>query len=261
MNDDGNCLAGTPDRESRYQLAFARNREEVQETQRLRYRIFAGELGAQLVAEEPGIDADRYDRYCRHLTVRTAKGRLVASTRILTDEMAQGAGGFYSAAEFDLGMIHHMPGRTMEIGRTCVDAGFRNGAVIGLLWQGIGQFIARHGFDYLFGCASISLADGGASAHAILRDIRSRYLAPAWQRVLPYQGLPQADGPLPERPRLPPLLKAYLSLGARACGEPYWDREFNCADVLMLLSVPELHPRYARHFLGRPAESRIEATA
>lgn len=240
-----------PARETRYQVAFARNQDEIRETQALRYRIFAGEMGAQLEPEEPGLDSDRFDRYCRHLTVRTASGQLVACTRILTDEMSLSAGGFYSAGEFNLAAINHLPGRALEIGRTCVDAEFRSGAVIGLLWQGIGRFISEHGYDYLFGCASISLADGGASAHAILRDIRADYLAPAWQRVQPYQPLPQADGPLPEKPRFPPLLKAYLSLGARACGEAYWDRDFNCADVFMMLSMPDLHPRYARHFLGQ----------
>lgn len=236
-----------------YAVSFARTLAEVRESQRLRYRIFGQEMGADLAVDEPGLDADRFDRYCRHLLVRAADGTLVACTRILTDEMAQGSGGFYSAGEFDLGMIHHLPGRAMEIGRTCVHADYRNGTVIGLLWQGIGRFVLEHGYDYLFGCASISLADGGATAHAILRDIRADYLAPAWQRVSPYQPLPQADGALPQRPRLPPLLKAYLGLGARACGEAYWDRDFNCADVLMLLSVPDLHPRYARHFLGRAA--------
>lgn len=244
--------AGDPDA-ARYTVSFASSLAEVRESQRLRYRVFGEEMGATLDGDAPGLDSDRFDRYCRHLLVRTASGRLVASTRILTDEMALAAGGFYSAGEFDLGMIHHLPGRAVELGRTCVDSGFRNGAVIGLLWKGIGRFVLSEGYDYMFGCASIGLADGGATAHAILRDIRSDYLAPAWQRVQPYQPLPVADGALPERPRLPPLLKAYLSLGARACGEAYWDRDFNCADVFMMLSVPDLHPRYARHFLGRGA--------
>lgn len=254
-----NAAVMPPDHAARYSIDFAHSIEEVQESQRLRYRIFGQEMGAELADDGTERDSDRFDRYCRHLLVRAGSGRLVASTRILTDEMSQAAGGFYSAGEFDLGMIHHLPGRAMEIGRTCVDQDYRNGAVIGLLWQGIGRFVRESGYDYLFGCASIGLADGGASAHAILRDIRASHLAPAWQRVLPYQGLPVADGQLPEKPKMPPLLKAYLSLGAKACGEAYWDREFNCADVLMLLSMPDLHPRYARHFLGRgsPQEARI----
>jgi putative hemolysin len=50
---------------------------------------------------------------------------------------------------------------------------------------------------------------------------------------------------------LPPLLKAYLRLGARAAGEPCRDLDFGVADVLVLLRVTDLNPTYARHFLER----------
>jgi putative hemolysin len=243
-------------RAPRFAVSFAASREEVLETQRLRYRIFAEELGAQI---EGGIDVDQYDPFCRHLMVRdTDTGRVIACTRILGGERASDAGGFYSESEFDLAMLDSLPGRVLEIGRTCVDAEYRNGAVIATLWQGIAGYIIQHGYDYLFGCASIGLEDGGAQAHAILETIRARHLAPERQRVRPFIPLPAADLRVPgaaiDRPKMPPLLKAYLSLGAKACGEAYWDRDFNCADVFMLLNVAELNPRYARHFLGR-AES------
>ncbi|WP_439641001.1 GNAT family N-acetyltransferase [Nevskia sp.] len=241
----------------RFVAGVATSPQAIAETQALRYRIFAGEMGAEIDGGEAGLDIDHYDPYCQHLTVReTATGRLVACTRILTDDQAIRAGGFYSAGEFDLKMIDSLPGRVMEVGRTCVDAEFRNGAVIAVLWQALAEFIIKNGFDYLFGCASIGLEDGGANAHAILRQIQQKYMAESWQQVRPLNPLPVADArPADKAPRLPPLLKAYFSLGAKACGEPYWDREFNCADVFVLLNVTDLHPRYARHFLDR---SKIE---
>lgn len=236
----------------RFDVRFAKTREEIAETQKLRYRIFAGELGAQIDGGAEGLDYDQYDPYCRHLmVVEEETGRIVACTRILTGDQAANAGGFYSANEFDLAMLDSLPGRVMEIGRTCVDAEYRGGAVIGLLWQGIASYITSQGYDYLFGCASIGLEDGGATAHAILDTIRGKYLAPEYQRVRPYNAMPAADSRLDGKPKMPPLLKAYLSLGAKACGEPYWDRDFNCVDVFMLLNVSDLNPRYARHFLGK----------
>src|SRR3546814_14297283 len=72
-----------------------------------------------------------------------------------------------------------------------------------------------------------------------------------FRSVRPFIPLPAADRRITEKPKLPPLLKAYLSLGAKACGEAYWDRDFNCADVFMLLNVSDLNPRYTRHFLGQ----------
>lgn len=242
----------------RFQVGFATTPDGIAETQRLRYRIFAGELGASI---DGGIDRDRFDPWCRHLTVReNATGRLVACTRMLAAEDAVRAGGFYSAGEFDLAMVDALPGRCLEIGRTCVDLEYRSGAVIGLLWQGIARHVLREGYDYLFGCASIPLADGGVAAHAILSELRTRCLSPGYQRVRPYEPLPLPDAAPTGPHRMPPLLKAYVSLGAKACGDAYWDREFNCADVFMMLNIPELHPRYARHFLGR-APARTEADA
>lgn len=255
-------IDGDLPRKPRFELGFAETPAEVLETQQLRYRIFADELGAQIDSGTAGVDSDRYDEYCRHLYVREMEsGRIIACTRILTDDRAALAGGFYSASEFDLDMINGLPGRVMEIGRTCVDAEYRSGAVIATLWQGIAAYVTNEGYDYLFGCASIGLEDGGAAAHAILAQIRGKYMAPASQHVRPYVTLPAADAAVSEKPKLPPLLKAYLSLGAKACGEPYWDQDFNCADVFMLLNVSDLHPRYARHFLGKGSEETTTLAA
>lgn len=236
----------------RFTVKFARSNHELLEMQRLRYRIFAGEMGAQIDDDGTLLDRDAFDIYCRHLYVRdSTSGAIVACTRILTDDRADDAGGFYSAAEFDLGLLGRLPGRAMEIGRTCVAPEFRSGAVIALLWSGIAGLIAREGFDYLFGCASIGLADGGAGAQSILDQLRMHHLAPTYQRVHPLRPLPACDLRPAEPARLPPLLKAYVNLGAKVCGEPCWDPDFNCADVFMLLNVLDLDPRYARRFFGR----------
>lgn len=236
----------------RFTVRFAKTDAEIIATQKLRYRIFAGELGAQIDGGHEGLDTDQYDAHCQHLMVLdNSTGEVIACTRILTEEAAEATGGFYSASEFDLEMIESLPGRVLEIGRTCVAAEYRGGAAIATLWQGIAEYITRSGYDYMFGCASIGLEDGGATAHQILDTIRAKSMSPISQRVRPYYGLPLADKK-PEGPvKMPPLLKAYVSLGAKACGEAYWDRDFNCADVFMLLNVSDLNPRYARHFLNR----------
>lgn len=245
----------------RFITRFAETPAEILETQRLRYRIFAEEMGATIDCGESGVDRDHYDAHCLHLMVReTASDRLVACTRVLTDEAAARAGGFYSSGEFDLQMIDSLPGRVMEVGRTCVDAEFRSGAVIAVLWSALAELVVSRGFDYLFGCASIGLEDGGANAHAILAQIKDKYAAPGWQHVRPLITLPAADARPEQKPKLPPLLKAYFSLGAKACGAPYWDRDFNCADVFVLLNVSDLHPRYTRHFIDRAkAEESVVA--
>lgn len=242
--------------EQRFACRLAANAREVMASQRLRYQVFAEEMGAKLDSAYTGLDLDRYDPYCRHLLVcDTATDQVVASTRILSEEGAREAGGFYSGSEFEMQNILGLPGRIMEIGRTCVHPAYRSGAVIGLLWSGIADFVLREKYEYLIGCASITMEDGGANAAAVMNRLRERNLTEDALRVTPKQPLPAIDVTgVPAR--LPPLLKAYVSLGARAGGEACWDRDFKVADVFMLLNVSDLAPRYARHFLKRPAPAR-----
>lgn len=49
----------------------------------------------------------------------------------------------------------------------------------------------------------------------------------------------------------PPLLKAYLRLVTKACGEPCRDTDFGVANIFILLRVSELNPAYSRHFIDR----------
>jgi putative hemolysin len=237
---------------NRFMVGLAYTPAEVLETQRLRYRVFAEEMGAQIKDGGQRIDRDWLDHFCHHLLVRdTETGQVVASTRLITDAQAQAAGGFYSAQEFDLRNILALPGRKLEVGRTCVHPDYRSGAVIALLWAGLAEFVRERGFAWLFGCASIELNDGGARAHAIARALMEKHLAPIEARAEPRIKLPRTEQPLPDNPRLPPLLKAYLSLGAKVCGAPYWDAQFGTADILVLVQVEDLSPRYARHFIQR----------
>jgi putative hemolysin len=233
-------------------VMLAADADAVRESQRLRYRIFAEEMGAQLESGESGLDQDHYDSYCHHLLVRdNASGEVVGSTRILTDDQAQLAGGFYSQNEFDLNGLLPLPGRIMEVGRTCIHSDYRSGGAIAVLWSGLARFMFINRFEYMMGCASIPMLDGGYQAHAIMEQIRDKYLADPEQRVAPRLALPDINQIPAADVFMPPLLKAYLRLGAKVCGEPCWDPDFSVADVFILLDMEHVNPRYQRHFLGK----------
>jgi putative hemolysin len=224
----------------------------VREAQRLRYEVFADEMGAHLHTQTPGLDHDELDEHCHHLLVwDQALEQVVGCTRILTDQQARQAGGYYSQGEFDISRILAIPGRFMEIGRTCVHADYRNGATITALWTGLADFIAEHDFDHLIGCASIPLGLDNGQAQAIFADLAPRYLTAEPLRAQPLRPLPHWDGLLSSEYTLPPLLKAYLRVGARICGEPCLDPDFQVADLFILLSTRNVERRYARHFMGR----------
>ncbi len=231
-------------------LSFARSAVEVMEAQRLRYRVFAEEMGARVPGAALGIDCDLYDAHCEHLLVRDAcNGEVVGTYRLLPGPKARAIGSFYADGEFDMTRLRHLRDDTVEIGRSCVHPDYRTGATIGLLWSGLAEYAVRHGYRYLIGCASLSMADGGRAAAGIYRRLGDNHLSPAEYRVFPRCELPLAalDRDVDALP--PALVKAYLRVGAWICGAPAWDPDFNTADLLMLLPLSRMNPRYARHFM------------
>lgn len=221
----------------------------LREAQALRYRVFSAEFDAKLNGAELGLDMDDYDIHCSHIGVRDLNsGELVATTRLLDHQAAAGLGRYYSEEEFALHGLARLEGPVLEIGRTCVDVAYRNGATIAVLWGELAEVLNEGGYRYLMGCASISMQDGGIQAHAVMQRLRERYLCTEHLRAEPKHPLPQLDLPGNVIAEMPPLLKAYMRLGAKICGEPCWDRDFQVADVFILLKRDELCPRYARHF-------------
>ena len=94
---------------SGYTLNFAASAGEVEEAQRLRFKVFAEEMGANLPNPERGLDVDAFDAHCEHLLVRNrADGKVVGAYRLLPPETARRIGGFYSETEFDLSRLAHL---------------------------------------------------------------------------------------------------------------------------------------------------------
>ncbi len=237
-----------------YSVALARSEEEVREAQRLRYKVFAEELGAHVKTRLPGHDIDHYDPHCEHLIVRESHAdRIVGTYRILSPDAARRVGGYYSESEFYINRLQNLRSRMVEVGRSCIHPDHRSGAVITLLWAGLADYMVGNNYEYLMGCASIGMADGGHNAANLFSQMDAAHMAPAEYRAFPLHGLPFERLATGQPALVPPLIKGYLRVGAWVCGEPAWDPDFNTADLLMLLPMSRMNPRYMRHFM-KPAE-------
>lgn len=235
-------------------LSFARTGAELEEAQRIRFKVFAEEMGAALPSAAEGLDRDRFDAYCEHLLVRDGENNKVVGTyRIMPPEQALAAGGFYSETEFDLSRLAHLRDRMVEVGRSCVHQDYRDGGTITQLWSGLADYIGKHKHEYMIGCASISMADGGHYAASVFNKIYKLHAAPAEYRVFPHCPLPLHALNQSLEVTIPPLIKGYLRLGAYIAGEPAWDPDFNTADIFILLPVARLNERYAKHFMRHAA--------
>lgn len=255
----------------RYTVGLATSAADVQAAQRLRYEVFAEEMGARLDSPVSGLDVDRFDAYCDHLLVRDGR-RVVGTYRLLppgrTDRL-------YSDAEFDLRALAPIRRDLVEAGRTTVHPDHRDGAVVALMWAGIARYMVSGGHRWLAGCCSVPLDDGGTVAAAVAERVplgppehrvtphRPWHAAPHPSRVAPSASgasrvAPPASGvshvapPMsgPDRFVPPALLRGYLRLGAWVCGRPAHDRDFGTADFFVLLSMAQVNTRYLRYFLG-----------
>jgi putative hemolysin len=236
---------------SGYTLRIAADDAEIRAAQRLRFKVFAEELGAHLATPVPGLDIDQVDQYADHLiVVEEPTDRVVGTYRMLPPDRAAMLGRLYSDGEFNLSPLAPLRDQVVETGRSCVDAEHRSGAVINMMWAGIARYLHLTGYRWLIGCASVPVTDGGAAVAEVVRLAHDKHLAPPTMRVTPRRPWAATGVEPGGLASVPPLLKGYLRLGAWICGEPAYDPDFNVADFLVLLSLDRIHPRYLRHFLG-----------
>jgi putative hemolysin len=243
----------------RYTLLLSTDPALIDVAQRLRHDVFTSEPGFAVSGASPGFeagrDADRFDEYCDHLLVREDNsGELVGCYRMLPPPGAIPAGGLYTATEFDVRELDALRPSLVEMGRAVVREDHRNGGVVLLMWAGILAYLDRCGYDYVAGCVSVPVesADGEAPGTQIrgVRDfVRRRHAAP--YTVHPYRpvtidgkGLDDIDPPA--RISVPPLMRGYLRLGAKVCGDPAHDPDFGVGDFPALLDKRQADTRYLK---------------
>jgi putative hemolysin len=236
-------------------VSWASHQDEVRAAQKLRFDVFAGEMGARLNSPIPGHDIDLFDNYCEHLIVRDqASQEVIGTYRVLTPVQAKRVGSTYSDTEFDLTRLRALRPRMVELGRSCVHPKHRHGGVIMALWSALAEFMVRNQLDTMIGCASVPMLHNGIVsgdvAASIWHQVQATHLAPIEQHVRPRLPLPieKLNTQLEVEP--PALIKGYLRLGAKVLGPPAWDPDFNSADLPMLMRIADMPARYRKHFLG-----------
>ena len=235
---------------SKLSLSLATTPEEVREVQRLRYQVFVEAMGLDSLQNSEGLERDEYDDYCDHLIVRDTRTlKVVGTYRVMGARGIAQTGRFYSESEFDLSRLQHLRPRILEAGRACIHPDYRSGGVIMMLWAGLAACMKKENAEYLIGCASVSLADGGNTINGLYRKLAGENLAPSEYRVMPRLPFPLHDEPITTEVAIPALIKGYLRSGAWICGEPAWDPDFHSADLFMMLPLARLEGRYARHYL------------
>jgi putative hemolysin len=257
------------------EVRLARSRGDLRRAQKLRYEVFYEEMDAvpNAAAMFSRRDRDPFDQVCDHLLVVDhgvsvtngkkpwrRRPRVVGTYRVLRQDVAEANDGFYSQQEYDIAPLIAAKRRDhyfMELGRSCVLKPYRNRRTVELLWHGIWTYVREHGVDVMIGCASFPGVD--PRQHALpLSFLYHNALAPKEWRVKAHDRLYVDMNMMPAKnvdakaalKAIPPLIKGYLRLGAYIGDGAVIDRQFGTTDVLIILPVEAMDPRYFGHFGG-----------
>ena len=261
------------------EVRLALTRADIKLAQRLRYDVFYGEMSAKpsITAQMRRRDEDHYDSVCDHLLVvdtgpssqaqRRWNGlrrpHVIGTYRVLRQEIAQRTLGFYTQGEYDIAPLIEAKSpryRFMELGRSCVLKPYRNKRTVELLWHGLWTYVREHKVDVMIGCASFEGTDPDEHAMA-LSFLHHHALAPPEWRVKAHSQIyvpmdriaKEAVDAKAALRVLPPLIKGYLRLGCMVGDGAVIDHQFGTTDVLIVLPVEKIDPRYFGHF-GAPEE-------
>ena len=257
-----------------FEIRLATTKAEIRKAQRLRYKVFyeEGQAIAPRAAALIRRDVCGFDHHCDHLLVidmgalnsfGRIKPKIVGTYRLLRRDVAERHQGFYSQSEFDIAplLTRHPDKSFLELGRSCVHAKYRTKRVIELLWRGLWIYAKHHNVDALIGCASLPGVNPLALALPLSFLHHQASASEEWQvKPLPGREVPMA---ILEKKAvdlrkgitaLPPLLKAYLRVGAKFGDGAVIDQQFGTIDVFTIMPIADIEERYISYF-GSPTDA------
>ncbi len=250
------------------EVRLAETDAEVEAAQRLRYRVFYEEMSAipSPAMRESRRDFDKFDAFCDHLLVVDREVHdedghpiVVGTYRLMRDNDAVRAGGFYTAGEYDIGpMLSGIAAglRLLELGRSCVFKSYRaKPGSMQLLWRGVMAYVKRFSIDLMFGCASLQGTDPDALTlplsylyhfHAMPANLRVRARPELFVDM--NRMAKESIDPKDALRTLPPLIKGYVRAGCGIGDGAVIDRQFGTTDVFIYVPVSSIDPRYRSRF-------------
>lgn len=191
------------------------------------------------VFRDGACDRDGHDATARHLLI-DGPGGLAACARV-TVQAGEAILSGYGAEHYDLRPFAATFPRALEVGRLCLDPACRDPEVPRLILAMLARLATDEGVDVLHGCSSFPADGTGMVALA-------KHTAPP-----DWAPRPKAASrvPLPATPgRLPPMVRSYLSLGARVSDHAVVDRDLGTLHVFTALPIATIPPARARLLTG-----------
>lgn len=251
MISDTTILSGVENH--KYRVEIAQSSNQIEEAQRLRYKVFNNELNRNFQFEGT-IDKDRYDEQSHHLIViEKDTDSIIGTYRLQTYDLAMAGYGFVSNNRFFLEDLPvSIQKKSFELGRVCIDPNHRGGRVLYLLWKGLAGYLRYYNLRYLFGYATIGNQDSKTASKIYHYLLQHDYLHPEYKiRVKNEYRLQLENGSIEsEEIIIPPLFQNYLDVGTKICSEPAYDPVLELNHFFILLDIESITDRTRKMFFG-----------
>ncbi|MES2844708.1 MAG: GNAT family N-acyltransferase [Pseudomonadota bacterium] len=246
-----------------FTIRLGRDDRDLRAAQRLRYRVFVEELGANgpMVDHAERLERDAFDPLFDHLLLIDRRrdpatlDDVVGVYRLLPSDRVGTGRTYYSEGEYDLTALRTSGRKLLELGRSCVHPDYRGGTAMFHLWNALADYVLDRGIEILFGVASFHGTDIAALTpslaylhhhHLAPEGLRVRARPPQFQRMdlLPADRLDRKAA----MAATPALIKAYLRLGGFV-GEGAWiDHAFNTTDVCLVMDTARMSERHRAYY-------------
>ena len=198
-------------------------------------------------------DRDRHDDSFAHLVVRSGRDGPACGTFRFRVTDGAGAGSGYAAGFYDLGRAFAGVTTVIEVGRLCLAPACARPDVLRILFAALTRLVVRVRADLIFGCASFpgaAVAPHQGALGALFRD----HLLPAPLRVRALAPVhPGLHSEAEATAALPPLLRAYLAMGAAVGPDAVLDPDMDTLHVFAALDPRKVPPARRRSLLALAA--------
>lgn len=226
----------------------------IKSAQRLRFNTFFKESSVN--NSDYYLDSDKYDKFCDHLVVvdKSVSSHYVVGTyRLMINSTNNSQENFYTETEFDLNNLKKLDLKILEVGRSCVHRNYRDGKIIRLLWRGLSTYIKKTQVDLIIGCASFQCSNTNKIENQ-LSFLKNFYSAPKKYLTfaLKSKSAKWKNIDITKIPKLkifkslPPLIKAYLRVGAWVGDGAVIDPHFKTIDICIILKSDKIEARYLK---------------
>lgn len=239
-------------KKERFIIKFAETEKELYATYRLRYKDMILEYDENS-SNDQELDVSEVDKYAKQIIIIDSEtDDVIGCYRMIdSNDFNEDFNAFVCESEYNIDKLKSLNERICELGRAVVKKEYRNGAPLLLLWEFIYRYIRENNIRFLIGDASFFGVDEKkyhqelsyiANNHAIDEQYEIHSLCAQKLDFIPNEEMNLAE----VKNNLPPLIKAYLSFGAKISKEYFVDLEFKSVDVFILFDYQNHNERFMK---------------